>query len=176
VLGDAHFGGRLSPTETAQVGVIGHSIGAYTALAVAGGHPSAFPHEVPDGQARAVNVVRDPRVRALVLLAPASVWFMAEGALGDVDVPILMRTGALDSLAPAIHLQVIMRGIRSSERIDHRVVPGAGHFSFQSPFPPAMVKPEFPPSQDPPGFDRPAYQTVLNAEIEGFLRTSLSSR
>jgi predicted dienelactone hydrolase len=167
---DEHLGKRLSP---AGAGVIGHSIGAYTALAVAGGRPSALPQEVPDGQARAVPVVRDPRVRALVLLAPASPWFMGEGALAAVDVPILMRTAELDEHTPTFHADIILRGIPDAGRIDHRVVQGAGHFSFQSPFPPAMTRPEFPPSQDPAGFDRVAFQPVLHAEIEAFLRGSL---
>ncbi|WP_309896459.1 chloride channel protein [Archangium sp.] len=55
------------------------------------------------------------------------------------------------------------------------VVPNAGHFSFQSPFPPAMTRPEFPPSQAPAGFDRVAFQPVLHAEILTFLRASLRS-
>jgi predicted dienelactone hydrolase len=120
-------------------------------------------------------VVRDPRVRALVLLAPASVWFMAEGALADVDLPILMRIGERDEHTPAFHAEIILKGVPHPERIDHRVVPNAGHFSFQSPFPPAMTRPEFPPSQDPSGFDRAAYQPVLHAEILTFLRASLGS-
>lgn len=172
VFEDEQLGKRLSP---AGVGVIGHSIGAYTALAVAGGRPSALPHEVPEGRARAVPVVRDLRVRALVLLAPASPWFMAEGALADVNLPILMRTGELDEHTPAGHAGIILRGLPDPQRIDYRVVPNAGHFSFQSPFPPAMTKPEFPPSQDPAGFDRLAYQAVLHAEILTFLRDSLGS-
>lgn len=168
---DEHLGQRLVPA----VGVIGHSIGGYTALAVAGGRPSALPHEVPDGQARAVPVVRDPRVRALVLLAPASVWFIPEGALADVDLPILMRTAEIDAHTPAMHAEIILRGVPDPRRINHRVVQGAGHFSFQSPFPPAMTRPEFPPSQDPAGFDRAAFQPVLHAEVEAFLRASLAS-
>lgn len=168
---DERLGTRLSPDG---VGLIGHSIGGYTALAVAGGRPSTLPHEVPEGQARAVPVVRDPRVRALVLLAPAAVWFMAEGALADVDAPILMRTGGLDTFSPAMHADIIRRGVRDPRRIDHRVIPGAGHFSFQSPFPPAMVRPDFPPSQDPAGFDRVAFEPVLNDEIATFLRASLA--
>lgn len=171
VFADEHLGKRLAPA----VGVIGHSIGGYTALAVAGGRPSALPHEVPEGQARAVPVERDPRVRALVLLAPASVWFIPEGALAGVDVPILMRTAEHDAHAPAMHAEIILRGVPDPRRIDHRVVQGAGHFSFQSPFPPAMTRPEFPPSQDPAGFDRAAFQPVLHAEIEAFLRASLAS-
>jgi predicted dienelactone hydrolase len=147
-----------------SVAMIGHSLGGYTALALAGGRP-CFP---PDGPP--VPVVRDPRIGALVLLAPASPWFMADGALADVDVPILMRTAEHDEHAPPLFAEIILRGVRSRARIDHRVVPNAGHFSFQSPFPPSMTRPDFPPSQDPPGFDRAAYQRVLEAEILAFCR------
>jgi hypothetical protein len=100
---------------------------------------------------------------------------MAEGALADVDLPILMRTAELDEHTPAMHAEIILRGVPSPQRINHRVVPNAGHFSFQSPFPPAMTRPEFPPSQDPKGFDRLAFQPVLHAEILTFLRDSLGS-
>jgi predicted dienelactone hydrolase len=31
------------------VSIIGHSLGGYTALAAAGGLPTSFPHETPDG-------------------------------------------------------------------------------------------------------------------------------
>lgn len=172
VFQDAQLCPRLS---TAGVGVIGHSLGGYTALAVAGGRPTSVPNQSPDGQARAIPVVHDPRVRALVLLAPAAVWFMAEGTLTGVDLPILMLTGERDEHTPVFHAEIILRGVPHPERIQYRVVPGAGHFSFQSPFPPAMVRPEFPPSQDPAGFDRAAFQPVLHAEILTFLRASLSN-
>lgn len=167
VFQDAQLGEHLAPSG---VGVIGHSIGAYSALAVAGGRPTSFPDEEPDGQARPIPVVRDPRVRALVLLAPASVWYMATGALADVDLPILMRAGELDHHAPRLHGDIILQGVPDIRRVDHAIVPKAGHFSFQSPFPPAMTRPDFPPSQDPAGFDRVAFQSVLDAEILSFLR------
>jgi predicted dienelactone hydrolase len=61
-----------------RVGIIGNSIGAYTALAVAGGRPRASPHETPDQHPRPVNVQPDSRVGALVLLMPATFWFIAE--------------------------------------------------------------------------------------------------
>ncbi len=168
---DPVLGPRLSG---AGVAVVGHSLGGYTALAVAGGRPTAFPRETPDGAARPVPVARDPRVRALVLLAPATPWFMAEGALAEVDVPILMRTGERDEITrPDFHGAIVLRGVRDPSRVDHRVVPGANHFAFQSPYPPAMVRPEFLPSQDAPGFDRAAYQPVLHAEVEAFLEATI---
>jgi predicted dienelactone hydrolase len=175
---DALFAdGALGPRLSAGgVGVIGHSIGGYTALALAGGRPTSFPNESADGQARPVPVVPDPRVRALVLLAPATPWFMGEGALDEVDVPILMRTGELDFAAPAFHAEIVLGGVRDRGRIDHRVILGAGHFSFQSPFPPAMIRPDFPPAHDPAGFDRAAYQAVLAAEVLVFLSEALAPR
>ena len=155
------------------VGVIGHSMGAYTALAAAGGRPTAFANESSDGQSRPVDVVRDTRIRALVLLAPAAAWFVGEDALANVDVPIFLRTGEKDTAAPALHGEIIRRGIRDPKRIDDAVVPNAGHFSFFSPFPPERIRPTFPPSQDPPGFDRAAYQAVLQAEVTAFLTRTL---
>lgn len=166
---------RLVPhVDPSSVAIVGHSIGAYTALALAGGRPTSLPEEETDYVAKPVPVVRDPRVRALVLLTPAAVWYREPGSLADVDAPILMRTGACDEHAPPIHRAIVLGGLPHPERIDERVIPNAGHFSFQSPFPPAMTRPDFPPSQDPPGFDRASYQPVLNAELEAFLRRTLA--
>ena len=36
-----------------------------------------------------------------------------------------------------------------------------------------FTSPTFPPSQDPPGFDRAAFQPILHAEITTFLRDVL---
>ena len=155
------------------VAVIGHSMGGYTALAVAGGQPMALPNETPDGRAQPVHVVKDARVRAIVVLAPAVPWFMAEGALGGVDVPVLMFTGERDAQAPAALTNLVVRGVRD---LEHRAIPNAGHFAFASPFPPSMTSPMFPPSQDPPGFDRAAFQPILHAEIAAFLRRAIGPR
>ena len=165
---DAALGTRLSPDGVA---LIGHSMGGYTAVAVAGGRPTSMPHESPDDLARRVDVTPDPRVRAVVLFAPALVWFCAEDdALSDVDVPVLLFTAGDDELAPGLNSEVVLRGVRDPQRVEHRVVEGAGHYAFLSPFPAAMCDPSFAPSQDPPGFDRAAFHRVMNAEVVTFLR------
>jgi predicted dienelactone hydrolase len=164
---DARVGERLARDGVA---VIGHSLGGYTALAIAGGRPSALPHETRDGKARPLSVARDARVRRLVLLAPAAAWFMAEGALREVDAPILLRTAEKDEIAPAFHGEIIVRGVGDPRRVDHRVIANAGHFSFLTPFPPERTRPDFPPSQDPEGFDRAAMLAGLYPEIVTFLR------
>jgi predicted dienelactone hydrolase len=167
---DASIGGRLMP---GKVGVIGHSLGGYTALAAAGGKPMVLPSEAPDGRAYPLTVESDPRVRALVLFAPAAPWLMADGALADIDAPVLIRTGEKDLAAPIVYDQFLLRGFRDLVRIDYQVVPNAGHFSFLTPFPESLVGPQFPPSQDPPGFDRAAFLPALYAEVLAFLRGAL---
>ena len=154
------------------VGVIGHSVGAYTALAVAGGKPWAAPHETSDRQARPVNVKADGRVRALVLLMPATFWFLAD-SLGDVSIPILIRSGSRDEITPSSHAELVRDGVADASLVQHTIIEGAGHFSVMSKFPPALTNPSFPPSVDPEGFDRVAYQTTLFADIESFLSSTL---
>jgi predicted dienelactone hydrolase len=167
-LADKFVGPHLEPTK---IGVIGHSIGAYTALAVAGGRPTAGASETKEGVQRAVDVVHDPRVAALVLLAPAAGWYMNDGALSNVEVPILLRSGDRDDMTPAIHGDIIERGVRG--RVDRKIVANAGHFSFFSPYPAALKSPTLAPSHDPPGFDRVAYQATLGDEVTAFFRETL---
>lgn len=164
------FGANLHP---GAVGIVGHSLGGYTALALAGGRPTSFPNESSDHVARPVPVAADPRVAAIVLLAPATVWFVADGALADVRVPVLMYTGDADVQAPAEHGAIVERGMAGSGLLTHRVIAGAGHYSFFSPYPSDMVSPALAPSQDRPGFDRPALHAALYAEITTFVQRHL---
>jgi predicted dienelactone hydrolase len=164
---DSALGARLAGEEVA---LIGHSIGGYTSLALVGGRPVPLPNQTADGKAHPVRVERDERVRKLVLLAPATPWYMADGALAEVDLPILMLTGEHDAITAAFHADIVKRGVSAKSKVDHRVIANAGHFSFQSVFPPAMTSPQFPPSQDPPGFDRAAFQRELVDDVVRFLR------
>jgi predicted dienelactone hydrolase len=172
VLADPLVGGHADAT---RLGLIGHSVGAYTALAAAGGRPVTTVFDTPVGPARPVPVPVTPHadVRALVLLAPAAGWYMAPGALAAVEAPVLLYSGTEDAVAPAFHADIVVHGVRHPDRVRHVVVPGAGHHSFQTPFPPAMAHPGFPPSQDPAGFDRARFHERLNREIEEFLRATL---
>jgi predicted dienelactone hydrolase len=165
MLGESSFAESLKADE---VGVVGHSMGGYTALAIAGGQPSAFAHETEDRRPRVLDTITDDRVKAIVLLAPASGWFMAKDALRDVRVPILLMTAEKDQNTRAPHAVIIKDGLPENTFVEHQIVPNAGHFSFLSPFPADMVDPKFPPSQDPDGFDRVAFQGVLAGEILRF--------
>jgi predicted dienelactone hydrolase len=171
---DAALGPHLAP----GVGVIGTSIGGYTAVALAGGRAMTFPDDVDAAARRAPDVAnlarlvpvateRDPRVRAAVLLVPALGFFNAAGALGTLDAKLLVRSGSADPICPPAQ---IAHALRERAGVDHVTVPGAGHFSFLSPFPAAMA--QLPPASDPPGFDRAAYFPTLARDVTAFLRAT----
>jgi predicted dienelactone hydrolase len=154
-----------------RVALIGHSLGAYTALALAGGEPRTLATSSPGGATDRIAVAHDPRVSALVLLAPATVWFHAPGSLDRVRAPILILAGTQDTVTPSSHhADLVARQMPPSASLDYRQVAGAGHFSFLSVFPPEMQQPGFAPAQDPPDFDRAAFQHQLAAAIVSFLR------
>lgn len=155
------------------VGLIGHSMGGYTALALAGGRPSSVPHDSPHGLMQPIPVEADSRVQALVLLAPATPWFLPAGSLQAVKVPILLLEAEKDAHTTREHGQIVLNGVADRSEVTHRIVENAGHFSFLSPFPVARVSPAFPPSQDPPGFNRAHFQAQLGAEVAAFLRRKL---
>jgi predicted dienelactone hydrolase len=152
------------------IAALGDSIGGYTALVLAGGRASALPSQSEDGVARALVVEADTRVTAAVLLVPALAWLMGPGALDAVGARLLVRTGEQDTLTPPYHVESVLAGLPPGTPLDYEVVRGAGHFSFLSPFPAAMVQPSFLPAHDPPGFDRAAYQPRLAADVLRFLR------
>ncbi|NYE60421.1 putative dienelactone hydrolase [Duganella sp. 1224] len=156
------------------VAVIGHSIGGYTALAAAGGLPWSGPYDRKDTDTppAPVPVTPDPRIRALVLLNPATFWFIA-GSLRPVRVPILIRTGEKDEITPIEHAHKIIEGVAEPALVEHQDIPGAGHFAFMSKFPPELTRPNFKPSQDPEGFDRERIQPAFFADVTAFLRRTL---
>ncbi len=168
---DETLGPRLSEHG---VGMFGQSMGGYTALAVAGGNPRVDEAHSDDGTRKLVDVVHDPRVRALVLHAPTAFWFAYEGALRGVDLPILLLEPEKEEILPPGHAQIIVRGVKDASKVDHRIVKGAGHFAALTPFTASMKRPNFPPAHDPEGFDRAAYQVHMNDDITAFFDAYLS--
>jgi predicted dienelactone hydrolase len=157
----------LAPhVDASAAAVIGHSLGGYTVLSLAGGVPWTR-------EARRVDVASDPRVRALVLFAPAVGWFGAEDSLRHVSVPILLLVGEHDVVTPASDARIILNGVPDPSRVEFRVVENAGHFSFLSPFPPSMQRPGFVPASDPDGFDRVRFHEELPEEVLRFLTRAL---
>jgi predicted dienelactone hydrolase len=73
--------------DAARVGIAGHSLGGYTALAVAGAWTSW----------------KDPRIKAVLALSPYNTPFLARGDLGRMNVPVMYQGGTLDlGISPTV--------------------------------------------------------------------------
>lgn len=116
----------------AAVVVVGHSIGGWAGLCLAGATPWGR-----DG--RPLALPREPRVGRLVLYAPAAGWFAAPGALDAVTAPILVYAGEKDTVTP-VEQAILLK--RAPAPVDLRVVPAAGHFSFMHTPPPGTAEDE----------------------------------
>jgi predicted dienelactone hydrolase len=141
-------------------------MGGYTAQAVAGGTPW-------NARRERIEVYSDPRVKALVLLAPATAWFTPDGSLQHVTAPILMLTADHDGpfLPPGWHEKtagIVLSQTRAGQ-VKFRTVENSGHMSFLIPLPDPMISPDYPPSVDPEGFDRVSFHQELNRETLDFL-------
>lgn len=103
------FFGRI---DTANVGVAGHSLGGFTALAVKSGYSGNLP---------------DPRVQAIMPIAPAA-SALTDPELASITVPTLFMTGTLD---PLLADEVRAAGLIQSSPANYRAdVVGAIHTHF----------------------------------------------
>jgi predicted dienelactone hydrolase len=188
VLEDGQLGSHI---ERERIGVVGHSSGGYTALAVAGAKPStsaavAHCRQHPDdakfcayGGASTREATRevghipdllDPRVRSVVLMAPNVAPF-TDDALAKVAVPVRVYAAENDDLTRVrYHAERLVRALPQAECV---LVKGAGHFSFIASFPPALKIIAGEGARDPDGFDRDALHEVMNREIVEFFNRAL---
>jgi predicted dienelactone hydrolase len=158
-----------SHVDEERIYMVGHSMGGYTALAMVGGHPwSRSGQKLP--------VKADPRILAAVLLAPSVGWFQAPRALADVTVPLLVLAGSEDRVTPFSKIDHVISQVEPQSLCRVISIANAGHYSFIAPFPEGMTKPDFPPSQDPPGFDRAAFHKRLPIQIHTFLSTATTQK
>ena len=161
LLNDEKFKQNINPNKIA---VVGHSMGGYTALALAGGIPWMK-------EGHKVEVNSDTRIKAAVLMAPGTGWFL--NSLDRVSIPIFLLAAEKDDITPAWNTDIILNSIPDKTLIKFSLIENAGHFSFISPFPDAMNSPTFAPSTDPPGFDRKAFHKKLPKDIFDFLNNNL---
>ena len=131
-----------------QVGVIGYSAGGETALILAGAQPDlerlrSYCQERPDDRDACTTQgeliadrddlvpIADPRVGALLLMAPLSLMFGRQ-TLADVHVPVLLYSGDKDQLVdPDKNADALARKLPVEP--EFKVLAGAGHFVFMAP-------------------------------------------
>ncbi|GGE39004.1 putative dienelactone hydrolase [Pedobacter psychrotolerans] len=162
LLTDNSFSKNILQTK---IGVIGHSMGGYTALALAGGVPRTK-------EGLVVEVASDSRVKAIVLLAPGTGWFL--NSLNSVEIPILMLTAEHDPVTPKWNSEIVLNYIPDKSKLTFKEIENAGHFSFLSPFPATMKNANFLPSTDPIRFDREKFHEQLPIDILDFLNENLN--
>ncbi|WP_068163093.1 alpha/beta hydrolase family protein [Rhodococcus phenolicus] len=107
---------------------VGHSIGGWAALCLAGAVPR-------DRGGRTLTVPTEPRVSRLVLFAPPLGWFHGPGALDAVSVPVTVFMGERDEITPPATIEILRRGCG---QVDARVFARAGHFDFMDMLPPGV--------------------------------------
>ena len=111
-----------------QIGVIGHSFGGYTALAVAGAQldynnlqanceSSAFIYSEANTsmllQCTALNApeqfempVKDDRIKAVIAMNPITSSVFGPAGFSQLDIPVLLVGGSSDPVAPALAEQI----------------------------------------------------------------------
>jgi alpha-beta hydrolase superfamily lysophospholipase len=130
---------------------VGHSLGATVLLALAGATGWTLAREP-------LAIARDERLARMALLAPATDFFQAPGALDAVRATILAWAGTRDTITPPRQAELLKAALGA--RVELRVVDGAGHFSF-------MNTP--PPQTSEPLADRDAVLASLAADVCGFV-------
>ncbi|CAM3883918.1 hypothetical protein CCOS865_02984 [Pseudomonas reidholzensis] len=131
-----------------KVGVIGYSAGGETALILSGAQPdldrlqrycqerpndadACKTHGVLISDRSELTPQADPRVGAVVLMAPLSLMF-GRHALSSVHVPALIYSGDNDQLLALEHnADALARKLPVTP--DYRLLAGAGHFVFMAP-------------------------------------------
>ncbi|MEM7273716.1 MAG: dienelactone hydrolase family protein [Actinomycetota bacterium] len=184
-MAEPFFAGSLS----GRVGIIGHSAGGATAIALAG---AAFTQAAVerycaspaaegdlgcayegDGAGDAQPTTADPRIDAAVALDPALGPGFTPDALAAIDVPVLVvgatRNDFLPHRAHAGHYAAHIPGARSVELAD-----GEGHFVFLDTTDLQIEVMGIGLGEDRPGIDRRAVHDRLGPIIAEFLRGELT--
>lgn len=179
----------LSPFVNAeQVGVIGYSAGGETALILSGAQPDLqrlrdyclkFPADLDACKAHGELVAdrddlaphADPRVRALLLMAPLSLMF-GRHTLEEVKVPTLIYAGDHDQLvAPDKNAGALARKL--PQHPEYRLLAGAGHFVFLAPCTDEQAARSPALCADAEGVDRVSIHKGLVAEAGTFFGQAL---
>jgi predicted dienelactone hydrolase len=173
----------LGEQGDAPVGVAGFSVGGYTAVALAGARmdgglvaavldgtipvppieelPDAFdrlraestPDDVARAAARASADLRDPRVRAVFLVAPGISALLTTPSLETIDIPVEIRWGDADPVNPFDQdVRPLLEHIPTAA--GREVGPGVDHHDFIEP-----LRPDRPAARHQVGADAAAFFT-----------------
>ncbi|MES2125838.1 MAG: dienelactone hydrolase family protein [Pseudomonadota bacterium] len=177
--------------DAARIGAFGMSAGGLTVLSAIGGQPdlrsvashcATTPEFVctllkqvnsgilkPDLAAEAF--VADARIKAAVVAAPGLGFTFGAHGLDQVQVPVQLWSGDLDSTVPyASNAKLVQDALGA--RAEFHAVAGAGHTSFLTPCgllaPPAICA-------DQGAFDRKAFHADMNRSVIAFFDKAMKA-
>ena len=132
-----------------KIGVIGHSLGGYTTLALAGAEINVdrLRQQCPNKkinlnisllmQCRAKNLqverqLADPRIKGAIAISPIASGIFGPESLSDITIPTAIISGSEDIIAPAVQEQVYpFTWLSIEDKYLATIVPG-DHFSGSS--------------------------------------------
>ncbi|MDR6129053.1 putative dienelactone hydrolase [Sphingomonas sp. SORGH_AS802] len=172
-----------------RIGAFGFSAGGFTVLAAAGGrpdmtrllehckqHPASFVCTLLMSQPRTLSSawpsITDPRIKAIVVAAPAIGFTFDRAGLAAVRIPVQLWRADDDKILPAPFYADAVRAALPNKPEFH-AVPGAGHFDFLAPCADAASMPQL--CQSAPGFDRAAFHARFDREVVRFFSNTLAS-
>ncbi len=191
MLGDWRWHERL---DAGRVGAFGFSNGGFTVLVAAGGVPNlaeiapyceAHPehdlcatlkqarvdlHVVTQVPANAW--VHDPRIKAIVVAAPAFGFTFGPAGLSNVRVPVQLWRAADDRHQPHPYYEESVRA-DLHQAPEYRVIPNAGHYDFLPPCDTRLAAKRPDICNSLPGFDRAAFHEQFNADVVQFFQATL---
>ena len=192
MLGEWPDHARIDPE---RIGAFGFSAGGFTVLADIGGAPDFTrikPHceAHPDyfecalikragmapppaaADATAPTSIRDPRIKAAVIAAPALGFTFNTEGLDPVTIPIQLWSAEFDHILPAPDYADAVRANlpRSPE---FHLVAKADHFDFLAPCTAELAKVAPDICQSIAGFDRAEFHQRFDAEVVRFFRETL---
>ncbi|ODB38970.1 dienelactone hydrolase [Pseudomonas mosselii] len=171
-----------------KVGVIGYSAGGETALILSGARPDLErlrryceqrPTDTDACKTHGVLIAdhselaprADPRVGAVMLMAPLSLMF-GRHALAGVQVPALIYSGDNDQLLVLEHnADALARKLPVTP--DYRLLAGAGHFVFMAPCDDEQHQRMPVLCKDAEGVDRQHIHRSLRSETTAFFSQAL---
>lgn len=171
------------------IGAFGFSAGGFTVLVSAGGRPDMtrladhcaqhsdfydcmlLKSHPPGATTETWLQMRDARIKAIVVAAPALGFVFDRAGLADVRVPVQLWRADDDRILPAPFYADAVRAALPG-RPEFHAVADAGHFDFIAPCAEPFIVPQI--CRSAAGFDRNEFHTRFNAEVVRFFTAALT--
>ena len=180
----------LRQIDVQQTGLVGHSLGGYTVLALAGAQVDFDRVKLLCNPNRSLNLsvvlqcrarelppqryaLQDPRVKAIFAISPLDSTIFGQRGMSQIRVPVFMMGGSNDIITPAIPEQIYpFTWLRSPEKY-LAILENGTHFSTLSV---AKSDSVFPVSESLIGPEPGRARLFTNALSAAFFQTHLANR